>query len=131
MPMLHALGQYPDLCAIQSKLHGGEHLLAFLDDDAVSPPKRTCDIHGFCDDDLWAHSRIQIHAGKTHIWNRARVVPPGTVDPHAKLWCGDLNDPVTERGIKVLGTPLGHMAYVEAQLQRTANDHQQLLIASL
>ena len=137
MPMLYALGQHPALCAIQSKFHGGEHLLAFLDDVyAVSPPKRTCDIHGFCDDDLWAHSRIQIHAGKTQIWNRAGVVPPGhdallraaqTVDPHAKLWCGDLDDPVSERGIKVLGTPLGHRAYVEAQLQRTADDHQQLL----
>ena len=74
MPMLYALGQHPALCAIQSKLHGGEHLLAFLDDvHAVSSPECTCDIHGVCDDDLWAHSRVQIHAGKTHIWNRAGV----------------------------------------------------------
>ena len=66
-------------------------------------------------------SAIQIHAGKTQIWNRAGVVPPGhdaflraaqTVDLHAKLWCGDLDDPVSERGIKVLGTPLGHRACV-------------------
>ena len=68
MPMLYALGHHLVLFAIQSKFDGGEHLLAFLDDVyAVSPPDRTCDIHGFCDDDLWAHSRIQIHAGKMQI----------------------------------------------------------------
>ena len=65
MSMLWALGQHPALCAIQSKLVG-EHVLAFFDDVAL-------DIHGFFDDDLWAPSRIQIHAGKTQIWHR---VPP-------------------------------------------------------
>ena len=48
-------------------------------------------------------------------------------DPHAKLWHSDWDDRGTERGIKVLGTPLGHRADFEAQLQRTADDHQQLL----
>ena len=59
--------QHLAVCAIQSRLHGGEHLLAFFEDvHAVSPPERTCDIHGFYDD-LWAHNRIQIQAGKTQI----------------------------------------------------------------
>ena len=102
----------------------------------MSPPERTYDIHAFFDDDLWAHGRIQIHAGETQIWKRAGVVPPGhndllgaaqMADPHAKLWHGDWDDRGTERGIKVLGTPLGHRADFEAQLQRTADDHQQLL----
>ena len=53
-----AIPQHLTLCAIQSKLHGGEHLPAFLEDVyAVSPPAH----------DLWAQSRIQIHASKTQI----------------------------------------------------------------
>ena len=92
--------------------------------------------HVFLGDDLWAHIRFQINAGETQIWNRGGVVPPGhdallraaqIVNPRAKLCHGDLDAPAAEPGVRVLGTPLGHRAYVEAQLQRTRDDHQQLL----
>ena len=45
------------------------------------------------------------------------------VDLHAKLWCGDLDDPAIERGIKSSRDTCGS----QGLCQRTADDHQQLL----
>ena len=43
---------------------------------------------------------------------RARVVLKG-----AQVWRGGLESEAHERGIKILGTPLGHPDYVAHQLQ--------------
>ena len=103
MPILYSLGQHHALCAVQSKLRLDERLFAFLDD-----------IYVVCS--LWRHSRIQIHAGKTQIWNSGGHVPDGVddifriaqvADPDAPVWFGDHALPLVERGIRVLGTPLG------------------------
>ena len=127
MPMLYALGQHQALAAVQTRLRPGEHLVAFHDDTyVVSQPERSCEIHGILRAALWNHSRIQLHAGKLQMWNRAGIVPRGhdallaaaqIVDPTAQIWFGDHDAPAPERGIRVLGTPLGERAYVEAQLQ--------------
>ena len=75
--------------------------------------ERVGDIHNLLRDELWHHSRIQIHAGKTQIWNRGGFEPPNhaallevarVADPEAKLWFGDLEDRPEEGGIRVLGT---------------------------
>ena len=66
MPMLYALGQHQALRSVQSQLLQDERLLAFHDDIyVVSQPERTVEIHDILREDLWDHSRIQIHAGKT------------------------------------------------------------------
>ena len=72
MPTLCAL-EHPALCAVQSKLHGGEHLHLLDDVYTVSPPERTCDIHGFFD----ARNKSGIE-----------LVSAKIVDPHAKLCMG-------------------------------------------
>ena len=83
-------------------------------------------MHTILREALWDNSRIQIHVGKPQIWNRAGVTPRDfdkllraarLVDPYAKLWFGDLAAPPEERGIRVLGAPLGIDAYVRAHLQ--------------
>ena len=38
-------------------------------------------------------------------------------DPDARVWRGS-ELPVVQQGIKVLGTPLGHSAFVEAHLNK-------------
>ena len=48
-------------------------------------------------------------------------------DPDARVWFGDHALPLAERGIRVLGTPLGHWSYVEAQLRSKAQSHRVLL----
>ena len=121
----------------QSRPGSGRHLLAFIDDThVVSQPERSCEIHGILRAALWNHSRIQLHTGKLQMWNRVGIVPRGhdallaaaqIVDPTAQIWFGDHDAPAAERGIRVLGTPLGERAYVEAQLQRTVEEHRHLL----
>ena len=43
------------------------------------------------------------------------------------VWRGDLSLPVEEQGIRVLGTPLGHREFVEAEVLRTSEEHTTLL----
>ena len=48
-------------------------------------------------------------------------------DPDARVWFGDHALPFAERGISVLGTPLGHWSHVKAQLRSKAASHRVLL----
>ena len=73
---------------------------------------------------LWSlscgvHSRIQIHQGKTQLWNEGGVPPPvwetlaahaWRSDPDAVVWRGDRSLPEDQQGVKVLGTPLGSLS---------------------
>ena len=63
---------------------------------------------------------------KTRVWNAAAVEPPGldTLAPDGTAWCGAEASPAEERGITVLGAPLGTDAYVQTQL--TAVSDRQL-----
>ena len=80
-------------CEAPEARSGG--VLAFHDDE------RTCEVHTILREASWDNSRIQIHVGKTQIWNSAGFVPRDfdllraarLVDPHAKLWFGDLAAP--------------------------------------
>ena len=46
--------------------------MAILDDlHIVSKPERLGTWHSVAQRELWAHCRIQVHWGKTHVWNRA------------------------------------------------------------
>ena len=47
--------------------------------------------------------------------------------PDAQIWFGDHGAPASERGIRVLGTPLGSEAFVRAQLQAIGESHELLL----
>ena len=81
MPALFALGQHDALLAIQDRLRPEERLFAFLDDIYVwSPsPNRMATLHTTIQEQLLAHTGIQIHQGKTQLWNRAGVAPAGSV----------------------------------------------------
>ena len=137
MPLLFALSQHRALRSVQSHLSEDERLLAFHDDIyIVSQPERTCELYGILARELWAHSRIRINGGKTQIWNRGGFIPPGhdallaiarQDDPAAQIWFGDHAAPESERGIRVLGTPLGSNAFVRAQLQAIGESHELLL----
>ena len=43
------------------------------------------------------------------------------------MWRGDTSLPAEEQGVTVLGTPLGHPAYVRSQLAAISEKHDQLL----
>ena len=136
MPLLFSLGQHPALVSVQQQLNDGEHLFAYLDDIyVVTEPGRVRTVITLLENALWQRAGISIHQGKTKIWNRAGVEPPGcqilerlarVVDPSAHVWRGpDL--PPHLQGIKILGTPVGHPEFVRAHLERIGQDHQILL----
>ena len=50
-----------------------------------------------------------------------------TEDEDAIVWRGDPALPPQEQGVKLLGTPLGHAAYVQDQLARLSTSHDVLL----
>ena len=79
---------------------------------------------------------IRVHQGKTKIWNAAGEKPPGcdelertatVAEPTAVVWRGSEDLPSCRRGIKILGTPLGHQDFVTAQLEMFTAEHQTLL----
>ena len=86
---------------------------------------------------LWEHSRIQVHVGKTKVWNSGgmrpvacdmleRIARENNPDNReVRVWRG--GGPNRERGISVLGTPLGHPDFVAVHLQKILEEHQILL----
>ena len=95
MPLLFSLGPH-SLDAVISRLDEGERLFAFLDDLYVlCDPGRVAEAHSILEEELWRHARIQIHQGKTKIWNKGGFAPVGwedlepgarMMDPNAIVW---------------------------------------------
>ena len=137
MPMLFALGQHSSLIAVSDRLHHGERFCAFLDDLYVaSNPERTVDCHQILGEELWHHAKIRLHHGKTAVWNRGCEVPPDIgaleraariTDPSARVWRGGIHSVPEERGITILGVPVGTPEFVLRQLEVKAEEHQALL----
>ena len=124
MPALCALGQHKALVAVSERLLPTERLFAFHDDLYVlCGAPCVADVHVALQQASWEHSRIQVHHGKTQLWNRGGEAPRGwrartaaarQVDPDAIVWRGDPELHPSEQGVKVFGTPLGHPEYVRA-----------------
>ena len=89
MPALFALGQHAALVEVNEKLQDGEFIFAFLDDIyVVSQPDRVHDIFQLVALALERHAGVQVHLGKTKIWNAARRKPPGSEAIHKDAWVG-------------------------------------------
>ena len=107
-------------------------LLSWTTFHALCRPDRVSDVYVALQEELWAHSRIQVQQGKTQLWNRSGSPPSGwqaltaaarISDPEAVVWRGDPSLPFAEQGVKVLGTPLGHTEFPKAQLREVINSH--------
>ena len=72
------LGMHPALMAAQERLRLGQRIFAFLDDVCiVCLPERVETVVSILAAELWAHAHIQVHEGKTQVWNRAGEEPAG------------------------------------------------------
>ena len=137
MPMLFSLGLREALVAVARQPTADEELFAFLDDIyVICSPERVGDIHFLLQQELWRHSRISLHLGKTQVWNRAGFEPPACAelqqaaeeaDPDAVVWKGSQEMPYAERGVKILGTPVGDPEYVKAMLSRKTEENRVFL----
>ena len=135
MPLLFSLGQHGALEAVQRSLRDDERMLAYLDDIyIVTSPGRVGVVVTSLQEQLYRHARIRLHGGKTQVWNGAGIRPPACdvleqiarrEDPRAVVWKGS-EVAVESQGIKVLGTPLGHPAFVATHLGRIEEEHKVL-----
>ena len=108
--------------------------MAFHDDRyTVTMPERVGEVHALLEGALWTTAEIRVHQGKTQLWNRVGENPRGweslqravlAEDETAIVWRGSEELPAHQRGIKVLGTPLGHPDFVQAHLDKLTAQHQ-------
>ena len=140
MPLLYSLGQHGALEATHEELLDGENLVAYLDDIWVvlTVPERVGHVYGSLQRNLFSHARIRVHGGKTQVWNRSGIRPEGcdtleriaqAADPRARVWrgSGETDLPPSQQGIVVLGTPLGDPAFIQAHLEKKADEQRTLL----
>ena len=138
MPLLFCLSLHKALVAANARLLEGESLFAFLDDVYAyyCAPERVLAVHRILQQEIQTHCGISIHHGKTQIWNRGGEHPVGcealtkaaqTVDPNAVVWRGDTQLAPQQQGIVVLGSTIGHEAFITAQLSIKRQEHQVLL----
>ena len=101
----------------------------------TSSPERVGSVYALLEEHLYGYFRIRINGGKTQVWNQAGVRPGAcdvleriarTSDPHAHVWKGP-GLPEERQGMKVLGAPLGHPAFVEAFLEKKIAEQRILL----
>ena len=77
MPLLFSLGQHRAMVAVQASLLEGERLFAFLDDIyIVCAPSRVGEVCLLLQRHLLEQTGIQVHQGKTKIWNAGGLKPP-------------------------------------------------------
>ena len=120
MPALYALGQHPALLQAHAALTPGEDLYAYLDDIYVTcQPERAGPAFTALGTALWERANL----GKTRAWNAAGEEPSALLDAlpaaaRADAWAGSWARPPAQQGITVLGTPLGHAAYIAGALRR-------------
>ena len=130
MPLLYALGQHAAVASIASKLEGSEKLFAFLDDIyIVCHPSRVAEIYEMIRTDLWDYAKIRINDGKTRVWNSGGIIPEGIETLGDDVWRGSSLLPESERGLNILGAPVGKEAYVKASLEKKLREQKTLLEA--
>ena len=116
MPALFSLGQHSALEAIQARLRLDERLMAFLDDIyAKSNPNRSVTVFTAVQEELqrWAFKFMTAKPSCGTDLEWCQLEPEALTeaarisDPDAIVWRGDVSLPPQERGVKVLGTPMG------------------------
>ena len=132
MPLLFAVGQHSALEEASAQLLPGEHLFAFHDGIyMLTMPERVGAVYAIVEEQLKTRARIRIHGGKTKVWNRGGERPAicdvleriaRVQNPQAVVWRGS-DIPSNQQGIKVLGTPLGHVDFIAQHLRNVTKSN--------
>ena len=127
MPALFCLALRRALQEIKEGLPEGSTILAYLDDIYVVCDRAdTAAIFARMQEILARTCHIDVNLDKLAAWSKADLpAPDGFTAVSAEAWKSD--KPEVERGIKVLGTPLGTPAFVEACASQTLQEKAQLL----
>ena len=115
-------------CPNQPRRRRRPLLYAFLDDVyAVSSPHRVRAICDLLAQHLEARASIRLNSGKTRIWNTAGHQPANITSLGSEVWVGNMQLPPQQRGITVLGAPVGTREYKQHHLQQLQTEHNTLL----
>ena len=119
MPLLFSIGIQSALEEVSCSLLAGERLCAFLDDlYLLCAPGRARHLYDLLAESLHGNAGIQLHQGKTRVWNRSGTVPENVDSMGEEVWRTD--------GIKVLGTPLGNAQFVAEHTRKRLVEEQRL-----
>ena len=119
MPLLFSLAIRNALAEVKRELLPGELLFAFLDDICVVCSQagvRT--VFNLLSVKLFDGAGIRLHAGKTRVWNKAGICLPNMGDLGPEVW--------NTEGIKILGTPVGSDAFVQAASEDRLEEERRL-----
>ena len=129
MPLLFSLGQHAALEAVQRRLQGSEKVFAYLDDVVVvCSPGRVVEVEGILRQELRRHAHIDVHQGKTQVWNRLGVTPRGIEElvrvarlekPDAIVWKGDPSLPKPSKGFVCWELPLDRLSMWRTSWRRS------------
>lgn len=122
MPLLFALGIHDAFHDVAQRLRPGEDICAFLGDVYVlCSPERVRSIYDQLSEALKRIAGIELHNGKTKVWNRASHRPPG------RDGLGGQDGAWRPHGLILLGVPLGTAEYIaEPPRERLAEEVQLL-----
>ena len=124
MPALFCLAMHGPLCDSAARLRDGEFIIAYLDDIYLLTSRdRARPAHDLVTETVWQGAGVRPHAGKTECWSAGGgPAPPGIAElgaaDGAPVWKGDL--PLDQRGVEVLGSPVGSLEYARACLTKRA-----------
>ena len=101
----------------------------------ISTPERAVAVFNVITQALERHARVQANMGKCKMWNACGEEPHGidALTDHSReegggrIWVGGHGTLPAERGIIVLGSPLGSAAFVQAALANTLEEQGRLL----
>ena len=119
---------------MKARLRDGEKVLASLV-YVICAPERVLDVYKILEGEIFAHTHIRMHHGKTQVWNRGSVIPHGVetstrvaqlTRPGAVVWRGDYGLPPSQQGIKILGISVGQPEYVRQFLEEKSDEHRTL-----
>ena len=114
MPALFALAQHDALHRAKRQLHESDTIFAFLDDLYLfTSRERAKGAFDTVTEEVSTGAGVRTHLGNLRLWSKAGgECPPGFEQFGAKVWAGGAEP--AERGVKILGTPLGHPEFVAA-----------------
>ena len=122
MPLLFALGVHDALADVSARLLPGEDLVAFLDDVYVlCKPERVRTVYDWLSDAFGRIAGIELHSGKTRVWNRGGEMPPRIADLGGEegAWSPD--------GVVLLGVPVGTAEFVKNHAEERLEEERRLL----
>jgi len=126
-PALFALGIHQALVEAATRLGRDEFLIAYLDDVYIKTSReRSRAAFDVVTGSLLRNAHIDTNLGKCRVYGRRTDAAPANVQSlGADVWRSDR--PAPERGVKVLGTPVGSPEFVAAHLDACLQEEQVLL----